>query len=170
MALSKFGSAFAEARKAGEKVFTFNGKKYTTEMADDKPRSVGGTPVAGEYKTRAPYSDRGNAMTEKNAVRRDLNARMKEVESENQNDELIGMRNVARDKYDRQGQEETSENYKPRYTPPTQAPKPTTSERPAKPFRSLDPDETFKKGGSVSSASRRADGIATKGKTKGRFV
>ena len=28
----------------------------------------------------------------------------------------------------------------------------------------------YKKGGSVSSASRRADGIATKGKTKGRFV
>ena len=30
--------------------------------------------------------------------------------------------------------------------------------------------DTYKKGGSVSSASRRADGIATKGKTKGRFV
>lgn len=28
----------------------------------------------------------------------------------------------------------------------------------------------FKKGGKVPSASRRADGIATKGKTKGRFV
>ena len=28
----------------------------------------------------------------------------------------------------------------------------------------------FKKGGSVSSASKRADGIAMKGKTKGRFV
>ena len=28
----------------------------------------------------------------------------------------------------------------------------------------------FKKGGSVSTASKRADGCATKGKTKGRFV
>ena len=28
----------------------------------------------------------------------------------------------------------------------------------------------FKKGGSVSSASKRGDGIATKGKTKGKFV
>jgi hypothetical protein len=36
MALSKFGSAFAEARRAGEKEFTFNGKKYTTEMAKPK--------------------------------------------------------------------------------------------------------------------------------------
>ena len=29
---------------------------------------------------------------------------------------------------------------------------------------------TFKKGGKVSSASKRADGVATKGKTKGRIV
>lgn len=29
---------------------------------------------------------------------------------------------------------------------------------------------SMKKGGSVSSASKRADGVATKGKTKGRFV
>lgn len=30
--------------------------------------------------------------------------------------------------------------------------------------------KTFKKGGSVSSASRRADDIASKGKTKGRMI
>ena len=29
---------------------------------------------------------------------------------------------------------------------------------------------TYKKGGSVGSASRRADGIASRGKTKGKFV
>jgi hypothetical protein len=154
MALSPFGQAFSEARKAGEKVFTFNGKKYTTEMADDKPRSVGGTPKAGEYKTRAAYSDRGNEMTEKNAVRRDLSERMKDVESENQNEALIGMRSVPRDKYDRQGQDDLSENYKPRYTPPAQAPKTTTNEKPAKPFKSLDADETFKKGGKVKSVAK----------------
>lgn len=31
-------------------------------------------------------------------------------------------------------------------------------------------DSDYKKGGKVSSASRRADGIATKGKTRGKFV
>ena len=31
-------------------------------------------------------------------------------------------------------------------------------------------DENYKRGGKVSSASKRADGIATKGKTKGRIV
>ena len=30
--------------------------------------------------------------------------------------------------------------------------------------------ENYKKGGKVSSASKRADGIATKGKTKGRII
>ena len=30
--------------------------------------------------------------------------------------------------------------------------------------------EVYKKGGKVKSASKRADGIATKGKTKGRIV
>jgi len=32
------------------------------------------------------------------------------------------------------------------------------------------PDQGYAKGGKISSASSRADGIATKGKTKGRFV
>jgi len=36
MATSAFGKAFREARNSGEKTFTFNGKKYTTEMAKPK--------------------------------------------------------------------------------------------------------------------------------------
>lgn len=35
MATSAFGKAFAAARKAGEKTFEFNGKKYTTETRED---------------------------------------------------------------------------------------------------------------------------------------
>jgi hypothetical protein len=33
-----FREAFAEARKAGEKNFTWNGKKYNTEVAKPKPK------------------------------------------------------------------------------------------------------------------------------------
>jgi len=36
MATSAFGKAFREARASGDKSFTFNGKKYTTEMAKPK--------------------------------------------------------------------------------------------------------------------------------------
>ena len=46
------------------------------------------------------------------------------------------------------------------------APKP----RSAPPDESVMPAPAFKKGGSVGSASRRADGIAKKGKTKGTMV
>lgn len=35
--MSPFEKAFAAARKAGEKEFTFNGKRYNTRRADDPP-------------------------------------------------------------------------------------------------------------------------------------
>jgi hypothetical protein len=37
MATSSFGRAFASARKAGKKTFSWNGKKYTTEVAKKTP-------------------------------------------------------------------------------------------------------------------------------------
>jgi len=36
MATSTFGKAFREARASGDKTFTFNGKKYTTDLAKPK--------------------------------------------------------------------------------------------------------------------------------------
>jgi hypothetical protein len=39
MATSKFGTAFAAARKAGDKTFEFNGKKFTTETKDDQRKA-----------------------------------------------------------------------------------------------------------------------------------
>jgi hypothetical protein len=63
----------------------------------------------------------------------------------------------------------------PRYTPPGSAPKQTTQKPKPKVFMPDRPDNSFSgskfsKGGSVSSASSRADGCATKGKTKGTMV
>jgi hypothetical protein len=63
----------------------------------------------------------------------------------------------------------------PRYTPPGSAPKQTTQKPKPKVFMPSKPDNSFPgskfaKGGSVSSASSRADGCATKGKTKGTMV
>lgn len=62
----------------------------------------------------------------------------------------------------------------PRYTPPGSAPKQTTQKPKPKVFMPSKPDNSFqgskfKSGGSVSSASHRADGIATKGKTRGKM-
>ena len=46
MATSKFGSAFAAARKAGAKTFEFGGKKFTTETADEKSKKAGSAVTA----------------------------------------------------------------------------------------------------------------------------
>jgi hypothetical protein len=68
--------------------------------------------------------------------------------------------------------EEDMRNYKPRYTPPGSAPKTTTQKHPPKVFMPERPDNSFpgskyKSGGSV--ASSRADGIAQRGKTRGKM-
>ena len=96
MALSEFGKAFAAARKAGDKMFTFKGKKYNTKLASEVEQpSVGGKAKPGEYKTRAPYSDRGRTMMEDSYVRRDMKDRMDVIDRETQGDEL-SMRYVPR--------------------------------------------------------------------------
>ena len=59
---------------------------------------------------------------------------------------------------------ENRKGYVPRATPGARAPKQTTSK--AKPYMPERPNMSFAKGGSVSSASKRADGIAKKGKTR----
>jgi hypothetical protein len=69
---------------------------------------------------------------------------------------------------------EGMKNYKPRYTPSAAAPKTTTAPAsPKKPYMPEEVDMGYKKGGKVKkmasggmTASRRADGIASRGKTK----
>jgi cell pole-organizing protein PopZ len=41
--MSKFGDAFAAARKAGKKEFTFNGKKYHTRTKEDETKRAKAT-------------------------------------------------------------------------------------------------------------------------------
>lgn len=47
--MASFNSAFASARKAGKKVFTWNGKSYNTKLADEAPKkkSFASTPKKG---------------------------------------------------------------------------------------------------------------------------
>jgi hypothetical protein len=64
MATSAFGKAFAEARKAGDKEFSFNGKLYTTAMKGEKKAPGGREPVhidaeAGMSRGRNDYVTSG---------------------------------------------------------------------------------------------------------------
>ena len=103
-----FKQAFAQARKDGGKTFMFNGKKYTTELKDEK-------------KDKPTKKEEAKESTKQMADDR----RVKKLG-------VFGAKGK--------------------------------NPRPANP-------SMFKKGGSVkSSASKRADGIAMKGKTRGRMV
>ena len=122
-----FKEAFAEARKAGDKTFEWNGKKYTTEMASDKkakpfPKVTDTDDETARMARRAPASTpapRTLAERQESAGRK--------------------MQGAYRD---------AAENLK----------------------RGVRSIMGLKKGGMVSSASKRADGCAIKGKTRGRMI
>jgi hypothetical protein len=158
MATSEFGKAFREARAAGDKTFTFNGKKYTTEMADSKPQSVGGTPKLDKYVPRDSDTRRGEIMTSKNAKPRDEYVRSGQKSFDTETEFVPP---------------DTSK-YGPRRTPEalTETNKPGTRTRYENTETS---DMSMKRGGKVKkmasggSASSRGDGIAQRGKTRGKM-
>ena len=144
MAISAFGKAFREARAAGDKTFTFNGKKYTTEMAPAEQKSIGNKSKMGEYVPRDSDTRKGEIMTSKNAVPRDNYVRsgLKSFDTEREPEALAAPN------------------------------KPGTNVR----YENTDvSDMSMKRGGKVKgyasggSASSRADGIAIKGKTRGKM-
>lgn len=55
MATSKFGKAFAAARKSGKKEFSFGGKSYNTKVKEDGPANVP-TPKARPVGAKASAS------------------------------------------------------------------------------------------------------------------
>ena len=151
MATSEFGKAFREARASGDKTFTFKGKKYTTDMAPDEQKSVGGKPKLDKYVPRDSDTRKGEIMTSKNAV--------------------------GRDNYVRSGQKSFDTEREPEAL--AEPNKPGTNVRYENTETS---DMTYKRGGAVKkmnmggmgyakggSASSRADGIAAKGKTRGKM-
>jgi len=136
MATSAFGKAFAEARKAGDTEFSFNGKQYTTRMKGESKAPGGREPVhvdaeAGMTRGRNDYVTSGKKSfdTETEFVPPDMS------------------------------------NYKPR-----REPKPLTEVTKPGTRTNYENEDGMKKGGKVSSASSRGDGIAQRGKTKGTMV
>jgi hypothetical protein len=144
MAVSEFGKAFREARASGDKTFTFKGKKYTTDMAPEEQKSVGGKPKMGAAVPRDSDTRKGEIMRSKNAV--------------------------PRDEYVRSGQKSFDTEREPEALAAPN--KPGTNVR----YENTEvSDMSMKHGGKVKgyasggSASSRADGIAIKGKTRGKM-
>jgi hypothetical protein len=144
MATSEFGKAFREARSSGDKTFTFKGKKYSTDLASDEAQSVGGKPKLDKYVPRDSDTRKGEIMTSKNAV--------------------------GRDNYVRSGQKSFDTEREPEAAASTNKPGTNISyENTATSDMSMKRGGAVKKMASGGSASSRADGIATKGKTRGKM-
>jgi hypothetical protein len=144
MAISEFGKAFREARASGDKTFTFKGKKYTTDMAPAEQKSIGNKSKMGEYVPRDSDTRKGEIMTSKNAV--------------------------GRDNYVRSGQKSFDTEREPEAAASTNKPGTNISyENTETSDMSMRHGGRVKKMASGGSASSRADGIATKGKTRGKM-
>jgi hypothetical protein len=106
-----FGAAFKAARSGGAKTFEWNGKKYTTETAEEKKAKSSAKPSTSA--TSAAMAD--GSFAQRQTYKRAIQERQK----------------TERQKASGAG---------------------------------------YKKGGSVKSSGHRGDGIAQRGKTKGRMV
>lgn len=138
-----FKEAFAEARRGGGKTFEWNGKKYTTEMAGaSKPAGRSAVTDTGDDMSR--MAARASTAAKKKPAYETRYDRMNRL-----NREEAAARETSRPK----GQDRIMRNTRAGATD----------------SKTLLPTG-MKKGGSVSKASGRADGIAQRGKTKGRLV
>ena len=127
-----FKEAFASARKAGDKTFQFEGKKFTTELASEK-KPAAKAPAAEPEKAKPRYQSLADRARDYESARAKSG---------------VGM--YGSTKRERE-------------------------ERSALPLKSTKSESgysgmgamKFSKGGAT--ASKRADGIATKGKTRGKI-
>ena len=169
-----FKDAFAAAREAGDKTFMFKGKKYTTDIkgkpsakaAEVSPASMSGKERASEMariqgrggKDRMGESVAGRVMQSL------MNRGPKTVEaSPGDFDRMMAER--------RSSEGSTAS----RDTPSFSSLKGMTMREKMAAMRNQEMKKggsvkKYKKGGTVSSASKRADGIAVRGKTKCKMV
>ena len=191
--LSPFEEAFKEARAEGKKTFTFNGKSYGTTTADDEQKRIDKMPARvadapTEIQAGTRYVDRPRTPTPSTTKARSLVDQGRDVDIYKDVDRDavlqagLGMASLypgtiaARTAYgvarpaigaaikrleDRPSPSFLREKDQPLFR----------SEKKSESglFDDVSPRD-FKKGGKVSGASSRGDGIAQRGRTKGRFV
>ena len=143
---ASFKEAFAAARKGGAKTFEYNGKKFTTDLAKSAAPMAAGpgrapTPPARKM-VQEPMSDRAERYGAKRMAARAADTAAATAKASTADETArLRQRNMPASKFDAS-----------RVNPKT-----------------LLPSKGYASGGSVSAASSRADGIATKGKTRGKM-
>ena len=168
---STFREAFAQARKAGQERFTFNGKSYTTEMAGSKPAAPkpSGRETAEENLSKRRPTDLASSKARHEGMKIAGERSQRESDAEKARESRLGSSILARD---RLGSEPDAYIVNRRRRAAEEAAKETST--PSRTFgagamsaKGLGGMSGFAKGGKVGSASKRAVGIAQRGKTRG---
>jgi hypothetical protein len=141
LAKASFKEAFAEARAAGDKTFEYMGKKYTTELAPSKPKA--------EPKAAPKAAPKAETKTTSGLTNRE-----KEIKASGMSGKFV--KGAAPD--ERRAPTTSSLSKEERIRAASGGGKYVQG---ATPMRA---------GGKVSSASKRGDGCAQRGKTRGRMV
>jgi len=158
-----FSEAFAAARDRGDKDFAWEGKpgmKFSTKMREDKPAPKTESVTKTTVKTEAPAPKssepaKAEEPTKSREFYRDMSGKMREKTASSRPDlgAMIGSGASKLGSFLASGYQKP-EKYM------------TATEKESK-MRAG--SSSYAKGGSVSSASRRADGIAQRGKTRGKM-
>lgn len=146
-----FKEAFARNRASGAKTFEWNGKKFTTDVAGAAPRAAAKVTDTGDETSR--LAARSPAVAKKASYETPFDRARREDREQGRD---IGSA-VSRLKDRIMGASEGGQDRILRNTQPGK----TNS-------KTMLPE--YKKGGFVGSASRRADGIAQRGKTRGKMM
>ena len=157
---STFKEAFKDAREDGKKTFEWNGKRYSTDMESPKASMDSGVPKKNksDEKVGKGYEDVGKEDKRNRGTAGALGAA------------AVGLGGAAL----LSGMKRSEEQRKEREVSKGKEDRSMRS-----PVRNISTEEAawegeggraYKKGGKVSSASSRGDGIAMRGKTKGRMV
>jgi hypothetical protein len=163
MATSAFGRAFRAAREAGETEFEFNGKKYNTKLKDDSSSKAAALAAKGQAGNEAMKKDVETAENSSSNYSNEGYRSRPKVSTDftpgkvPSSEQAAANRQAAVDTV-KSAASAVGDYFKNFETP---------AERRS---REAKQSSGMKKGGAVrSSASSRADGIAQRGKTKGRI-
>jgi hypothetical protein len=162
-----FKQAFAAARKAGDSSFTWQGKKYTTEVAGSKKPSSEVKVTKTETSVEAPSSSgpRSGGRGSKPGMARVGSGRYDDPTSSFSERVTSPLRKLT-DIFGRREEESVMRNMG---VGREEARKRLEARKAASGMRHGGSINKYRSGGSVSSASKRADGIAKKGKTRGKI-
>jgi hypothetical protein len=168
---STFKEAFAEARKEGKKTFEWNGEKYTTALKSEKKaetpstRDIGSSPRIDDMYTVRNLAAKASRDADE---RRDIVSKQEQAKAASRletdtgramlDKELPRMAKRVKDVSD------TAKGYEKEFQARDKMARDAVSSK-----NKGGAIKAYASGGSVGSASKRADGIAQRGKTKGRI-